>query len=201
MTWQKRFLDISLSCLCILIFAIPFIVLLVVLLVLQGRPIFYVSERMKTPTQGFMLWKLRSMEVSTSNSGVTGGDKKKRYTRFGHQLRKFRLDEFPQVWNVLRGDMSIVGPRPPLRNYVEDYPELYAEVLKARPGITGLATLTYHQHETKILARCKTAKQTDAAYRKRCIPQKARLDLIYQEHQSICFDVSILWKTLAKVLR
>lgn len=199
MTWQKRILDIFLACFGILVFSIPFAVLLIILRLFQGRPIFYLSERMKTPTQGFQLWKLRSMEMNSSDSGVTGGDKQTRYTRFGKRLRRLRLDEIPQLWNVLKGDMSFVGPRPPLRTYSTDFPKYYEEVLRSRPGITGLATLSFHQRETTLLARCKTAAATDAVYRRRCIPQKARLDLIYQRHQSICFDLQILWLTVAKV--
>ncbi|MEY8098711.1 sugar transferase [Falsihalocynthiibacter sp. S25ZX9] len=199
MTWQKRSLDIFLACVGILFFAIPFAVLFLFLMAVQGRPIFYLSERMKSPNEGFLLWKLRSMEMSAVNSGVTGGDKQARYTRYGKRLRRLRLDEIPQLWNVLKGDMSLVGPRPPLRLYVEDFPELYQRVLTSRPGITGLATLTYHQHETELLAKCVTAEQTDTVYRRRCIPQKARLDLTYQEHQSVCFDLEILAQTVGKV--
>ncbi|AML50680.1 sugar transferase [Falsihalocynthiibacter arcticus] len=199
MTWQKRSLDIFLACVGILFFAIPFAVLFLFLMAVQGRPIFYLSERMKSPNEVFLLWKLRSMEMSAVNSGVTGGDKRARYTRYGKRLRRLRFDEIPQLWNVLKGDMSLVGPRPPLRLYVEDFPELYRQVLASRPGITGLATLTYHQHETEMLVKCSTAEQTDSVYRRRCIPQKARLDLIYQAHQSVCFDLEILTQTVGKV--
>lgn len=199
MTWQKRSLDIFLACLGVVIFAIPFAALVLFLLVVQGRPIFYLSERMKSPDVGFQLWKLRSMEVSTANSGVTGGDKKARYTQYGKRLRRLRFDEIPQLWNVLKGDMSVVGPRPPLRLYVEDFPELYRQVLASRPGITGLATLTYHQHETEMLSKCMTSEQTDSVYRRRCIPQKARLDIVYHLHQSVCFDLVILARTIGKV--
>lgn len=199
MTWQKRVLDILLATIGIIVLAIPFLLLLGVLLIVQGRPIFFVSERMKGPDVGFDLWKLRSMTNSSTDSGVTGGDKRGRYTYYGKRLRRLRLDEIPQLWNVFIGDMSFVGPRPPLRSYTEDYPEIYGEVLKSRPGITGLATLMYHQHETELLARCKSAVETDEVYRRRCIPQKARLDRVYQKHQSVCFDLAILGQTFTKV--
>ena len=118
----------------------------------------------------------------------------------GRFLRRARLDEIPQLWNVIRGDMSFVGPRPPLRLYVERFPEIYGKVLRSRPGITGLATLKFHAHEEWILKSCKTAEETDFAYSRRCVPQKARLDLIYQRHQSLCFDLSLLGGTVARVL-
>ena len=167
----------------------------------DGRPVFYVSERMKTATQGFRLIKFRTMTVAATDSGVSGGDKKSRITRLGGLLRRTRLDELPQLWNVLRGDISFVGPRPPLRQYVEQYPEIYREVLRSRPGITGLATLVFHDHEEWLLARCATTAETDEVYRRACIPRKARLDMIYQKNESIGFDMAILMKTVFKRLR
>lgn len=199
MTWQKRLMDILLAVLGALLLFVPFLILLCVLLVVQGRPLFYVSERMSGVGVGFRLWKLRTMTNTSADSGVTGGDKLARYTYYGKRLRRLRLDEIPQLWNVFIGDMSVVGPRPPLRSYTEDYPDIYGKVLKSQPGITGLATLAYHQHETELLAQCKSSEETDAVYRRRCIPAKARLDLIYQEHQSVCYDLAILGQTIAKV--
>src|SRR5690606_28666329 len=109
-----------------------------------------------------------------------------------------RLDEVPQLWNVLKGDMSFVGPRPPLRVYVERFPDLYAQVLRSRPGVTGLASLHFHRHEEWILARCATPEDTDAAYARRCVPRKARLDLIYQRRRNLCLDMALMWRTAAR---
>jgi len=173
-------------------------VLLIVLLVVEGRPLFYVSERMHNPTRAFQLIKLRTMRSDASDGGVTGGDKSARIGPVHRILRKTRLDEVPQLWNVLRGDMSFVGPRPPLRVYVRDFPHLYTQVLQSRPGITGLASLMYHRREEVLLAACKTAPDTDAVYRRRCIPAKARLDLIYQARASVCFDLVLIARTAAK---
>jgi lipopolysaccharide/colanic/teichoic acid biosynthesis glycosyltransferase len=110
------------------------------------------------------------------------------------------LDEIPQLWNILRGDMSFVGPRPPLRSYVERAPALYAAVLRSRPGLTGLATLHFRRHEERLLARCFTPQETDSVYARRCVPRKARLDLIYQRRPNLCADVAILWKTVMQVV-
>lgn len=200
MTPQKRLFDLGLALVLAILLAVPFLVLLAVLLLREGRPLFYVSERMKAPGVPFQLWKLRSMSVAREDSGVSGGDKATRITPMGRFLRRARLDEIPQLWNVIRGDMSFVGPRPPLRLYVERFPEIYGKVLRSRPGITGLATLKFHAHEEWILKSCKTAEETDIAYSRRCVPQKARLDLIYQRHQSLCFDLSLLGGTVARVL-
>ena len=176
----------------------PFGLLLVLMLWRQGRPLFYVSERMRAPGQPFWLWKLRSMSVAAQEAGVSGGDKSARITPIGAALRRYRLDEIPQLWNVLCGDMSFVGPRPPLRDYVERFPTLYEQVLRNRPGITGLATLVFHRHEEMLIAPCQTPAETDAVYARRCVPRKARIDLIYQRRRTIWMDFGLMAQTLAR---
>ena len=197
----KRLLDI----LGVVVLAVPLLpviaVLALVILVTEGRPVFYISERMKTPTKGFQLVKFRTMRTVASDSGVSGGDKSARITGIGAFLRRTRLDEVPQLWNILKGDMSFVGPRPPLRVYVEDYPAIYGPVLRSRPGVTGLATLIYHRHEQRLLDASQSAAETDAIYRRACIPRKARLDLIYQAHQSPCFDIWLMFRTVFRKKR
>ena len=167
-------------------------------LLLDGRPVLYIAPRMRTMDHEFGLWKFRTMRTDPADSGVSGGDKSHRITRSGAFLRRYRLDELPQLWNIARGDISFVGPRPPLRRYVEQFPALYAQVLRARPGVTGLATLAFHAREEALLAPCKTAQETEEVYTRRCIPAKARLDLIYQARRSNCWDH---WLILATVLR
>jgi lipopolysaccharide/colanic/teichoic acid biosynthesis glycosyltransferase len=110
------------------------------------------------------------------------------------------MDEVPQIWNVLKGDMSFVGPRPPLREYVERFPDLYREVLKSPTGITGLASLRYHDTEERLLAACQTAEETDRVYAGICVPAKARLDVFYQKHWSLCFDLKLIWETGTAIL-
>ncbi|MCA0920377.1 sugar transferase [Pseudooceanicola nanhaiensis] len=198
MTFLKRLMD--LTC-CLLITAVlwpVFIVVALTVLIRDGRPVFYLSERMKTPETGFQLVKFRTMRVVSNDSGVSGGDKADRITPTGRVLRRYRLDEMPQVWNVLRGDISFVGPRPPLRRYVEQFPALYADVLKSRPGLTGLATVAFHAREAELLATCRTAEETEAVYTRRCVPAKARLDLIYARNRTICLDI---WLMLTTVFR
>ena len=194
----KRIFDIV----GVLVLAVPLVpvmaVTALVILLRDGRPIFFVSERMKTADQGFALVKFRTMRPDTADSGVSGGDKTARITRTGAFLRRTRLDELPQLWNILKGDMSFVGPRPPLRRYVVDYPGLYRRVLRSRPGVTGLATLIYHRHEEHLLRDCTTATETDAVYRRACIPRKARLDMIYLQHQNLALDLWIIFRTLIR---
>ena len=201
MTWGKRLFDIAFALLLIALLLVPFLIMLLVLLIVEGRPLFYVSERMKTADTGFALIKLRTMANVASDGGVTGGDKVGRIGPVHRVLRKTRFDELPQLINVLKGDMSFVGPRPPLRVYVRDYPEVYGQVLRNRPGITGLASLHFHRAEEALLSRCETSAETDAVYRSRCIPRKARLDLIYQRHQSLCFDLRLIADTALRLVR
>lgn len=201
MTWRKRLFDLFFVTLLIVILAPVLLALLLWLLLREGRPVFYVAERMKGIDQPFNLWKLRTMTVVESDAGVSGGDKNTRITPTGAWLRGKRLDEFPQLWNILRGDLSFVGPRPPLREYVERYPEVYREVLKSRPGVTGLASISYHRHEAALLARCTTPEETDAVYTRICVPAKARLDLIYQRHQSMCYDFDLVFQTIGNLFR
>ncbi len=201
MTPFKRFFDI-ISAIVLGSLLLPvMIVVAMMILVRDGRPIFYVAERMKTPTQSFGLIKFRTMHPAVGDSGVSGGDKRSRLTRTGGTLRAKRLDELPQILNVLKGDISLVGPRPPLRLYVERFPEIYAQVLKSRPGITGLATLYFHEHEEYLLAPCRDAAETDRVYSGRCVPRKATIDLIYQRNRSFCYDWEIMLKTVFRRLR
>lgn len=201
MTLQKRLLDLAFAALLVVLLGPVMLGLMLWLLIREGRPLFYVAERMKAPDEPFQLWKLRTMTVADTDSGVSGGDKAARITKTGAWLRAKRLDEVPQLWNILRGDLSFVGPRPPLRQYVEAYPKLYAKVLRSRPGVTGLASIVYHRHEARLLARCATAEETDAVYRRICIPAKARLDLIYQRHRSICYDFDLVFQTIGNLFR
>lgn len=199
MTAQRLF-DLSLG-LVLGILALPAgagIALLI--LVRDGRPVFYGAERMRSPTEGFILWKFRTMRGVSDDRGVSGGDKHARITRSGRWLRRSRLDELPQLWNILRGDIGFVGPRPPLRQYVDRFPELYANVLASRPGVTGLASLVYHRHESRLLAAAADPAETDLIYARRCVPRKARLDLIYQRHRTLCMDLRLLLATGAVVL-
>lgn len=196
MTPAKRAFDLIVAAVAaVLLWPLALLAALAILL-LDGPPVFYPSARMKDAGTEFTLWKFRTMRPAATDTGVTGGDKADRISRSGHVLRKLRLDELPQLYNVLRGDMSLVGPRPPLRRYVEARPDLYAAVLRSRPGLTGLATLRYRRHEAALLAACTTGDDTHRTYLERCVPRKATLDLIYQRHHSLCFDAAILLRTL-----
>lgn len=197
----KRLFDLAFALVLTIVLAPILLILIVVLLLTSGRPVFYCAERMRAPDRSFKLWKLRTMKpATTADTGVSGGDKADRVTPAGRLLRRFRADEIPQLINVFKGDMSFVGPRPPLREYVERFPDVYAEVLKCRPGVTGLATLRFHAHEERLLAPCATAEETDEVYARRCVPRKAHLDLIYRDNWNFCFDLTILGETVQRLI-
>lgn len=200
MRWVKRPFDFF--CCSVLAVALLPLFALIAWRIKQDSdgPILYISERMKTPTQGFGLYKFRTMAVvdDDENTGVTGANKNSRITEYGDYLRRKRLDELPQLWNIVLGHMSLVGPRPPLREYVERFPDTYQAVLKDKPGVTGLASLTYSKHETLLLEQCTSPEETDRVYTTRCVPAKAKLDLMYQQHYRPCLDYWIIWETLRR---
>lgn len=199
----KRIFDLAvLMVLCILT-APVFVAIILWMLLKKELPVFYIAERMKTPTEPFQLIKFRTMRpatVSETNTGVSGGDKANRITSIGKVLRDIRLDELPQLWNVLKGEISFVGPRPPLRRYTDLFPELYGKVLSNRPGLTGLASILFHKTEARLLATATTPAETEMIYIEKCIPRKARLDAIYSRKQSLSLDLYILYLTAAKII-
>ncbi|RDW11754.1 sugar transferase [Paracoccus thiocyanatus] len=200
MPLSKRLFDVTLALVLLVPLSIIMAIFALILLVTQGRPIFYAAPRMAAPGRTFTHLKFRTMLCQQQDSGVTGAHKAWRITPLGHFMRRSRVDELPQLFNILMGDMSFVGPRPTIREYVERYPAVYGQVLKSRPGVTGLATLIYHRHEDRILRRCKSAEATEAAYARRCLPTKLKIDLIYQKNRSLAMDLWIIWRTVLIVL-
>jgi len=201
MILSKRIFDVAAGLILAILLAPLMLGVVLAILILDGRPILFLAERMRTPTQPFLLIKFRTMRPVAQDAGVSGGDKSDRITRTGRFLRRTRLDELPQIWNVIRGDISFVGHRPPLRSYVDRFPDIYGPVLRSRPGITGLASVYFSAHEERLLARSTSAEMTDAIYARACIPRKARLDLIYQQKRTMCLDWWIMLITVVKRLR
>lgn len=201
MTVSKRLFDVCFALVLLLLLGPLIALLALIVLLVDGRPVIFRSDRMKSPTESFTLLKFRTMTVDATDNTVSAGYKSAQITRTGRFLRRTRLDELPQLFNILRGDMSFVGPRPPLPRYVALRPDLYNMVLQNRPGVTGLATLIYHRHEEKILAGSLSAEETHHLYLHRCVPVKARLDLIWARHQTLCYDVILIFTTLSHFMR
>ena len=124
MTPSKRMFDLVLALLLLVPLAPVMIVIALVVRLVDGGPVLYISERMRSPASAFGLIKFRTMETAHQDTGVSGGDKAARITRTGRILRRSRMDELPQIFNILRGDMSFVGPRPPLRQTCTRFPFL-----------------------------------------------------------------------------
>lgn len=181
---------------------LPLLALLYIIVVpLQGRPFLFTAERMRGPNEGFVQFKIRTMQPvdRLCEQSVMGGDLAHRVTPIGAFLRKTRLDELPQILNVIRGEMVFIGPRPPLRKYVEANPK-YAQALEhGLPGITGLATVLLHTREERLLSACKNAAETDRIYREQCIPLKIRLDELYNRNKSLKLKMFILWRTVSRL--
>ena len=196
----NRIFDLAL-CVLITPVALPLIMVIYTFQRLSSRyPAFHYSVRAKQHCVPFKLIKFRTMKPLNEGETASGGHQDDRINTFGRFLRKVRLDELPQIWNILRGDMSFVGPRPPLLKYVNSFPETYRRVLQEKPGITGLATLKYHQREKVILSNACTAAETEEIYSTICIPQKARLDLLYCRHKSACFDLQLILQTMGTII-
>ena len=160
------------------------------ILVETGRPILFRQTRVGRGGEPFSLLKLRSMRVGEPGSAITsGGDP--RVSRVGALLRRYKLDELPQFWNIVRGDMQFVGPRPELPSFVEPGSALWRLVLREKPGITDLSTLVY-RNEEDILARCADPER---AYREELLPRKLALSAAYRRVRSLGADCKLLWLT------
>ena len=161
-------------------------------------PVFYRQQRVGRHNRDFGLLKFRSMRVGADKmSLITIGDRDPRVTRAGYYIRKFKLDELPQLWNVLIGDMSLVGPRPEVRRYVDLYTEKQRQVLSVRPGITDYASIEYID-ENKLLAQ---AADPDKTYIEEIMPAKIELNMRYINNPTLGQYFKIIFLTIAKIIR
>ncbi len=171
-------------------------VLAAALLVVQGRPVFYGSERLGRNGIPFTLWKLRTMHPSGTKERVLGGEHAGRVTPMGRFLRRSRLDELPQVYNVLRGEIRFIGPRPPLERYARILPDKHIVLEGVPPGITGLATAQLCRREERILGGAIPEAVVDDLYLRRCLPAKARMDRLYRDRASPGLMLYVLLMTV-----
>lgn len=194
---MKRVFDILASFLGLLLLS-PLFIVLIVLIPLDGKgPPFYKQTRVGRNGTPFGLLKFRTMIPKAEQGGRLTIGKDPRITRIGALLRSSKLDELPQLINVLKGDMSFVGPRPEVPEYVAHYDEDQRRVLEVRPGLTDEASLAYIR-ESEIL---EEAEDPDRVYRERILPEKLRLNLRYLEERSMRKDLSLILRTVLKILR
>lgn len=194
---MKRILDILCS-FCVLVLLLPVWLVVALLIVLESRGgVFYVQKRVGKDNRDFNLYKFRTMRPDADSKGLlTVGARDSRITRVGYFLRKYKIDEFPQLLNILKGDMSIVGPRPEVRKYVDLYTPEQMRVLTVRPGLTDYASIRY-VNENEVLAASDDPERT---YIEEVMPAKLALNLQYIENQSLKEDFKLIFKTFTAIL-
>lgn len=193
-----RFFDLIFSIMGLVILSPLFIVLYLLIRIESKGGGFYSQERIGKNGKPFKLYKFRSMRIGSDKKGlITIGEKDNRITKTGFILRKYKLDELPQLWNVFIGDMSLVGPRPEVKKYTDLYTEEQKQVLDVRPGITDWASIKYVD-ENKILGESKTP---DEAYVNLIMPNKIKLNMVYIQNQTLGEYFKIIFTTFKEIVR
>ncbi|MCC6250957.1 MAG: sugar transferase [Bacteroidia bacterium] len=194
----KRLFDIFFSLLGIIILLPVFIVISFFIVIDSKGGIFYKQERIGKNAQPFKLYKFRTMYSNSDKKGLlTVGFKDNRITRIGYFLRKYKIDELPQLINVFIGNMSFVGPRPEVEKYVKLYNETQRKVFNVKPGITDWASIKY-VHENEILAASNNPEKT---YIEEIMPAKLLLNLDYVHKNSFFTDIKIMLLTLKAIIK
>ena len=195
---MKRLFDLLVS-LCVILLFLPFGILISIAIACESRGgVFYRQERVGKNGVPFRLWKFRTMRVNADKLGkLTVGMRDPRITRVGYFIRKSKLDEFPQFLNVFVGEMSVVGPRPEVQEYVELYTPDQREVLSVKPGITDYASLEYFK-ENELLGNSENPRET---YIREIMPAKIALNKKYIANPTLGQDIKIMWLTFLKMIR
>ena len=192
-----RFFDIIFSALGLVILAPVFAAICLKIKLGSKGGCFYIQERIGKDGKPFGLYKFRTMRIGADNEGLlTVGEHDQRITRVGYFLRKTKMDELPQLLNVLKGDMSLVGPRPEVRKYVELYTEEQRKVLSVRPGITDYASIEY-VNENELLSQ---AVDPDRTYIEEIMPDKIKLNMRYLEHYTLGEYFKIIFLTIKSLV-
>lgn len=195
---MKRNFDILFS-VSVLLLLSPILFIIGISIILESRGgMFFSQKRIGKNEQPFQILKFRTMFLDSEKKGqITVGDRDPRITRVGFFLRNYKLDELPQFWNVLIGEMSIVGPRPEVPYYVNFYDKNQRQVFKVKPGITDYASLKYFD-ENVLLGKSENPERT---YIDEIMPQKLALNLEYVQSHSFLNDLKIIGKTALRILK
>ena len=194
----KRFFDIIISSLGILVLSPLLIGIYCIIIADSKGPGFFLQQRVGKNGKDFNLFKFRSMYTGSDSKGlITIGNRDSRITRVGYFLRKYKLDELPQLLNVFLGNMSMVGPRPEVRKYVDLYTDEQKKILEIKPGLTDYASIAF-SNENELLARSSNPHET---YINEILPAKINLGLEYKNEMSIKTDLRILIKTFLKIIK
>ena len=193
-----RFFDFIFSLLGIILLSPVFFVLYVAIRLESKGGCYYKQLRVGRGGTDFYVYKFRSMRIGADKQGlITVGGRDPRITQIGYFIRKYKLDELPQLFNVLKGDMSLVGPRPEVRKYVDLYTDEQRKVLSVRPGITDYASIEYVD-ENIILGQ---ADDADRAYIEQILPDKIRYNMKYINHRSVKEYFKIIFLTIWSIIR
>lgn len=193
----KRLFDVVFSVIG-LILLFPILLLIAILIKLDSKgPVLFIQGRVGKNNKDFNIYKFRTMRIQSDKKGLlTLGNDDSRITKTGYFLRRYKVDEFPQLINILKGDMSFVGPRPELRYYVNFYNVDDMKIFQVRPGITGLASLKY-RNEVELL---KAAKDPEEFFIKTIIPDKLKYNKEYIKRRNFFFDLKLIGLTIIKVI-
>lgn len=193
-----RILDIVFSFFGLLLLAPLFIIVWTIIVLTSRGGGFYCQQRVGLNNIDFKLIKFRSMRVGADKGSlITVGGRDSRITKIGYFIRKFKIDELPQLFNVMKGDMSLVGPRPEVRKYVDLYTDEQRAVLSVRPGITDYASIEYVD-ENELLGK---AENPDDVYINQIMPDKIKLNMKYIENKSVKEYFKIIFLTIEKIFR
>ena len=192
---MKRLFDFITSLIGLIVLVPIFIIVSLLVKISSVGPVFFVQKRIGKNGKIFQMIKFRSMFViQNSNSAISvKGDV--RITKIGAFLRKFKLDELPELWNVLKGDMSLVGPRPDVCGYADNLIGEDRKILELRPGITGVASLKYYNEEDVLATQSNPLKFNDEVI----YPDKVRLNLDYYQNNNLWIDIKIIFATIFRV--
>lgn len=192
-----RLLDWLLSFFLLLVFLPVFIIISLCIAFNSAGPVLYKQKRIGRFGREFSMWKFRTMYTNSGNGlQLTVGSNDKRITSVGHYLRKFKLDELPQLVNVLSGEMSLVGPRPEVKKYVDLYTEEQKQVLSVRPGITDYASIAF-ANESELLTAHTNPEQY---YVEEIMPEKIRLNRVFIDRPSVGNYLRVLFLTVKKIV-
>jgi lipopolysaccharide/colanic/teichoic acid biosynthesis glycosyltransferase len=194
----KRLFDIVASALGLVVLSPLFLILAIWIKLDSKGPVFYRQERVGRHNKDFRIFKFRTMCLGAdSGSLMTIGDKDVRVTRLGYYIRKFKLDELPQLINVLVGDMSFVGPRPEVRHYVDYWTPEQMHVLDVRPGITDMASIKF-RNENELMAK---AEDPEKYYIEVIMQEKLKMYLEYVQNHSFWGDIGLIFRTLWSIVK
>ena len=193
-----RFFDVLFSILGLILLLPFFLIISLLIICTSGFPVFYLQTRVGKNNKDFTLYKFRTMKKNADKKGLlTVGKKDVRVTKTGYFLRKLKFDELPQLWNVLAGDMSLVGPRPEVRRYVDLYTAEQKRVLNVCPGITDYASIAF-VNENQLLAK---SDDPEKQYVEVIMSQKLQLNLKYIENYSVKEYFKILLQTAISIYK